>query len=154
MIGLEDPQVHNQEQWQHEALDAISANDWKAKNKKHVEEFSKYVDALILAENEAQFRTEIFANLHFAEQDDRFYSISKPNEESFKWVFDPQSPQEGSFRDWLGDTSGRNVFWMSGALTTTLHTRHSANSRAREAGIWEKHDDEVFVPKRRVVPVS
>ncbi|KAJ4301200.1 hypothetical protein N0V90_003291 [Kalmusia sp. IMI 367209] len=114
VIGLEDPQVHHQEQWQHEALDAISNNDWKAKNKKHVEEFSKYVDAFILVEYEAQFRTEIFANLHFAEQDHRFYSISKPTEESFKWIFDPKRQQEGSFLEWLGDTSGRNVFWMSG----------------------------------------
>lgn len=102
------------EVWQHDAIAAINKNSWKAKNKKHVEEFSKYVNDLILIENESYFRERTFASLHFAEQDDRLHSISKPNEDSFKWIFNPKQ-QAGGFVDWLGETNGQNVFWMTGA---------------------------------------
>lgn len=114
MTSLEDTQVYHQEAWQHEAIDSIRANDWKAKNKKHLDEFSKTVDSLVLAETEARFRVLTFANLHFKEQDDRLHSISKPNEESFQWIWNSRQQGKGSFPMWLGDTSGQNVFWMTG----------------------------------------
>jgi hypothetical protein len=114
MITLEDTQAFHQQSWQHEAVEAIRTNDWKAKNKKHLEDFSKLVDNLVLADTEARFRDLIFANLHFPEQDDRLYSISKPSEDSFQWIWNSQQQGKGSFPVWLGDTSGQNVFWLTG----------------------------------------
>jgi hypothetical protein len=67
-----------------------------------------------LAENKAHFCREIFAHLHFAEQDDRLHSISTPHEGSYDWVFEKRGQKESSLLRWLGDTSGRNVFWMTG----------------------------------------
>jgi hypothetical protein len=116
MISLEDTQAFHQQSWQHEAVEAISTNDWKAKNKKHLEDFSKLVDNLILADTEARFRELIFASLHFPEQDDRLYSISKPSEDSFEWIWNSRQQGRGSFPVWLGDTSGQNVFWLTGTL--------------------------------------
>ncbi|KAL5428442.1 hypothetical protein PMIN05_011060 [Paraphaeosphaeria minitans] len=114
MTNLEDTQAVHQQLWQHEAVEAISTNDWKAKNKKHLEEFSKLVDNLVLADTEVRFRGLIFAGLHFPEQDDRLYSISKPSEESFQWIWNSRQQGKGSFPVWLGDTSGQNVFWLTG----------------------------------------
>ncbi|KAJ4344731.1 uncharacterized protein N0V89_012475 [Didymosphaeria variabile] len=118
MISLEHTQAYHQEAWQHEAIEAISTNDWKAKNKKHVEEFAKLVDNLVLAEIEARFRDLTFANLHFPEQDDRLHSISKPNEDSFQWIWNSRQQGKGSFPVWLGDTSGQNVFWLTGTRSS------------------------------------
>ena len=54
------------ETWQNEALDAVHANEWKVKNKKHVEEFSsQQVDRLISAANEAYFCEQVFERLNF-----------------------------------------------------------------------------------------
>ncbi|KAF1973951.1 hypothetical protein BU23DRAFT_505699 [Bimuria novae-zelandiae CBS 107.79] len=114
VIGLEPTQTYYREAWQHDALGSITTNDWKARNKKHVEEFAKLVDVLVVTEKEARFRDKIFNNLHFAEQDDRLYSISKPNEESFQWIWNSQQQGRTSFPEWLGDTTGRNVFWLTG----------------------------------------
>ena len=119
IMGSEETKAYHQEAWQYQAVEAITSNDWKARNKKHVEEFSKLVDALLTAENEARFQDKIFRNLHFAEQDDRLYSISKPNEESFQWLWDSQRQGKGSFPDWLGDTAGQNVFWLTGIAQST-----------------------------------
>lgn len=120
MISLEDTQAIHQQAWQHEAVEAISTNDWKAKNKKHVEDFSKIVDKLVLADTEARFRDLIFANLHFPEQDDRLYSISKPSDESFEWIWNSRQQGKGSFPVWLGDTDGQNVFWLTGMRRDVL----------------------------------
>lgn len=114
MIPLEDTQAVHQQAWQHDAVEAISTNDWKAKHKKHLEDFSKLVDKLVLADTEARFRDLIFANLHFPEQDDRLYSISKPSEESFQWIWNSRQQGKASFPVWLGDNSGQNVFWLTG----------------------------------------
>lgn len=72
------------------------------------------MDVLITVETEARFQDIMFQNLHFPEQDDRLYSISKPNEESFLWLWDSQKEGSVGFPDWLGNTSGQNVFWVSG----------------------------------------
>ncbi|KAF2440909.1 hypothetical protein P171DRAFT_434643 [Karstenula rhodostoma CBS 690.94] len=114
MMNLEDTQTIHQQAWQHEAVEAIRTNDWKARNKKHTEEFCKLVDNLVLADTEARFRDLIFANLHFPEQDDRLHSISKPNDESFQWIWNSQQQGKGSFPVWLGDSNGQNVFWLTG----------------------------------------
>lgn len=114
MIGLEDTQAFHLEAWQHAAVESITTNDWKARNKKHIDAFAKLVDTLIIAETEARFRDQLFGILHFPEQDDRLHSISKPNEESFQWIWDPHQQGKASFPDWLGDTTGQNVFWMTG----------------------------------------
>jgi hypothetical protein len=111
---VHDSRTHHWERWQNDALDTIQANGWKPKNKKHVEEFSKQVDALILAENKAHFCREVFAHLHFEEQDDRLQSISAPHEGSFDWIFEPRRQKEGGLLRWLGDTSGQNLFWVTG----------------------------------------
>ena len=121
MIGLKETQAYHQEAWQHDAVESITTNDWKAKNKKHVEEFSTLVDSLVLADTEARFRELTFANLHFKEQDDRLHSISKPNDESFQWIWNSRQQGKGSFPMWLGDTSGQNVFWMTGAQSLGCH---------------------------------
>lgn len=113
-FSIDGSGAHPRERWQQETLDIIRTNDWKPKNKTHVEEFSEKVNSLILAENEAQFYDDIFANLHFPEQDDRLYSIGAPVKGSFRWMFDARHQKEGSFLDWLGNTSGQNLFWITG----------------------------------------
>ncbi|KAF2794964.1 hypothetical protein K505DRAFT_407227 [Melanomma pulvis-pyrius CBS 109.77] len=116
----DNSQIHHWEKWQNEAMDSIHTNDWKPKNKKHVEEFSKKVDALITVENEAHFCHEVFAKLHFAVMDDRANSIPVAHEGTFEWMFEsPPSYESGqqqasAFLDWLGDKSGQNLFWITG----------------------------------------
>ena len=112
---LEGTEAFHLEAWQRAAIESITSNDWKGKNKKHLEEFAKVVDALVIADEEARFQSKIFDKLHFKEQDDRIYSISKPDEGSFQWIWQPQQTGITSFPDWLGDTSGQNVFWLTGA---------------------------------------
>ncbi|KAF2683464.1 hypothetical protein K458DRAFT_46854 [Lentithecium fluviatile CBS 122367] len=114
MTSVHDPKTHHWERWQIDAINSIHTNAWKPKNRKHVEEFSKHVDALVLAENKAHFCREVFAHLHFVEQDDRLQSISTPHEGSFDWVLDPRHEKQASLLKWLGDTSGKNLFWMTG----------------------------------------
>lgn len=102
--------------WQNEALDAVHANEWKPKNKKHVEEFSKQVDQLITAANEAHFSDQIFERLLFEELDDRLNSVSAPHEGTLEWVFDDQQTDEGGVLEWLGNQRGDNLFWITGDL--------------------------------------
>lgn len=142
------------EEWQNEAIDAIRINDWKPKNKKHVEEFSKKVDSLILANNEVRFCNEIFANLHFAEQDDRLYSISTPLERSCRWIFDPKRQREGSFLEWLGSTNGQNLYWITGEYLSVprILLGHTRDNLHRQARLRQKHTHEAFVSQRATLP--
>lgn len=112
-------QIHHIEKWQNEAMDAIHTNDWKPKNKKNVEEFSKQVDKLIQAENEAVFCKDVFAKLYFTVLDDRVQSIPTAHEGTFEWIFNSSSgesekSQESNLMEWLGNTSGQNLFWITG----------------------------------------
>lgn len=114
LFEVDDSRNRHWERWQSDAMDAIHANDWRPKNKKHVEDFSSYVDRLVLSEEKVHFSNEIFANLHFDEQDDRLHNIAAPHERSFKWIFDSRHQKEGSFLEWLGSTNGQNLFWVTG----------------------------------------
>jgi len=151
MISVDDPQTVHREKWLKDALEAIRANDWKSKNKKNVEAFSALTDKLVVAEDEAHFRDQVFKYLHFPEQDDRLHSISKPDENSFDWIFDERRQKEGSFIEWLGGTSGQNVFWMTGMDFTIVH-KTNALTTSRKSRIREKHPHEVFIPQRRPLP--
>ena len=120
------------EKWQNEALDAVHANEWKSKNKKHVEEFSKQVDQLIVAASEAHFCDEIFERLVFEGLDDRLHSISAPHEGTLGWVFNDQQIDEGGVLEWLGNQRGENLFWITGkpgAGKTTLIKNLFRNDR-------------------------
>ncbi|KAF2832021.1 hypothetical protein CC86DRAFT_340195 [Ophiobolus disseminans] len=103
------------EKWQNEALDSIHANDWRPKNKKNIEEFAKIVDKLVVAENEAVFYDETFKLLWFEKADERMHSIEPPMEGSMKWVFDDERMgDDGGLLEWLGNTGGQNLFWVTG----------------------------------------
>jgi len=120
------------ERWQNEALDAVHTNEWKPKNKKHVEEFSKQVDLLISAANEAHFREQIFERMRFEELDHRLHSVSKPHDGTLEWVFDDQHTDEGGVLEWLGNQRGENLFWITGrpgAGKTTLMRHLFRNDR-------------------------
>ena len=102
------------EKWQNEALDAVHTNEWKPKNKKHVEEFAKQVDKLIQSANEAHFCDEMFSRLCFEELDHRLNSIPAPHPGSFEWMFDDAQRDQGGLLEWLGNTRGDNLFWVTG----------------------------------------
>lgn len=114
----DDGRLRHCEKWQNEALDAIHTNDWKpdwkSKGKKDLEEFTKLVDKLVAAENEAHFCAEIFGKLRFEELDDRLCSASDPLEGTFEWVFGEQQEEEGGLLEWFGNTRGDNLFWITG----------------------------------------
>jgi hypothetical protein len=110
----DDTEQRYRERWQEEVLDAIHANDWKAKKKEHVEDFSEHVNALVQIENDAQFYSELFSKLHFPEQHDRIQSINAPHINSFAWIFDSETEHDDSFPNWLADNSGKNLFWITG----------------------------------------
>jgi hypothetical protein len=123
VFSEEDGRLHHIEKWQNEAMDAIHSNKWKPKNKKHAEEFTKIVDKLILAGNEAVFFRDVFTRLHFPVMDDRFQSIAVAHEGTLEWAFDEwvfdvpggdQQEQEGNLMKWFGDKSGKNLFWITG----------------------------------------
>jgi hypothetical protein len=117
------PHTPHWEKWQNEALDAVHANEWKPKSKKAVEEFSKQVDSLITAANEAHFCDRIFARLRFEGLDDRLHSIAKPHHGTLEWVFHDQHTDEGGVLEWLGNQRGEHLFWVTGrpgAGKTTL----------------------------------
>ncbi|KAF2134245.1 hypothetical protein P153DRAFT_363224 [Dothidotthia symphoricarpi CBS 119687] len=110
----EDTRLHHCEKWQNEALDAVQTNEWKPKNKKNLEVFSKLVDKLIVAENEAHFCAQIFERLGFKELDDRLCSIPTPLEGTFEWVFGERQEEMGGLLEWFGNTRGENLFWITG----------------------------------------
>ncbi|KAF2707106.1 hypothetical protein K504DRAFT_410991 [Pleomassaria siparia CBS 279.74] len=119
VFSADDAHIHHFEKWQNDAMDSIHTNEWKPKNKKNVEEFSKKVDALIVGENEAHFCQEAFAKLQFVTMEDRAHSIPAAHAASFEWMFE-SSPSPGgnqqasAFLEWLGDKSGQNLFWITG----------------------------------------
>ncbi|KAF2191676.1 hypothetical protein K469DRAFT_718697, partial [Zopfia rhizophila CBS 207.26] len=115
----DDAQIHHSERWQNEVMDTIHANNWIPKSKKNVEEFSKQVQSLIQAELEARFCKDIFAGLHFSVIEDRLQSIPAVHEGTFEWIFDSpdgdaERQQEINFTEWLGNTRGENLFWVTG----------------------------------------
>ncbi|PVH96511.1 hypothetical protein DM02DRAFT_631904 [Periconia macrospinosa] len=110
----EDTRTQHWGRWQNKAIDSVNVNGWSPKNKQHVEEFSRLVDTFITSENEAHFRNEIFANLHFAEQDDRLHSINAPHENTFQWILEPRYQKDTKLLEWLGATGGQNLFWLTG----------------------------------------
>ncbi|KAF1929687.1 uncharacterized protein M421DRAFT_60150 [Didymella exigua CBS 183.55] len=126
------PHTPHWEKWQNEALDAVHINEWKPKSKKNVEEFSKQVDSLIQAANEAHFCDEIFGRLNFEELDHRLNSIAGPHEGTLEWVFDDQHTDEGGVLEWLGNQRGEHLFWITGrpgAGKTTLMRHLFQNDR-------------------------
>jgi hypothetical protein len=114
--------IHHVEKWQNDAMDAIHTKDWKPKSKKDMEEFSKQVDKLIQAENEAIFCGDVFEMLHFPVLDDRLQSITPAQQGTFEWIYEngpsadlwAANPQQSSLTDWLGSTNGHNLFWLTG----------------------------------------
>jgi nucleoside-triphosphatase THEP1 len=123
----QDGKLRHWEKWQNEALDSIHANQWKPNKKKNVEEFSKIVNKLIVLENEAHFRDSIFRLLWFEQLDDRLHSIERPMDGTMNWVFgDERMQEEGALLDWLGSTSGQNLFWITGkpGCGKTILTKH------------------------------
>jgi hypothetical protein len=110
-----DTSLGHLEKWQNEALDAMNTNDWKSNRKKNVEDFATVVDKLIIAENEAHFCEETFKLLWFDESDERLHSIATPMSGSMNWVFsDERMQDEGALLDWLGNTRGEHLFWLTG----------------------------------------
>jgi hypothetical protein len=114
IFRVEDFRAPHLGRWQTAAIDAINANGWQPNKKQHVEEFSKLIDSLVVAENETYFCNEMFAILHFAEQDDRLHSISAPHGDSCSWIFDERTQKETGLLEWLGSNDGQNVFWLTG----------------------------------------
>ena len=106
------------EKWQNDAMDAIHANDLKPKNKKNVEEFSKQVDLLIQAEKDAVFCNDVFEMPKFPGMDDRLQSIPAAMDGTFGWFLEEAGSSNGvsgtNFMEWLGNTSGENLFWITG----------------------------------------
>lgn len=121
------------ETWQNEALDAVHANEWKVKNKKHVEEFSsQQVDRLISAANEAYFCEQVFERLNFEELEHRLNAVAAPHRGTLEWVFDDPQTDEGGLLEWLGNERGENLFWVTGrpgAGKTTLMKSLFRNDR-------------------------
>jgi hypothetical protein len=113
--GEEGVHTKHWEKWQNQTLDMIHSNDWKSNKKKDVEEFSKQVDALIQAENEAYFRATIFDRLWFEEMDERMNSIPAPVDGGFEWVFGDASRQVGGLLEWFTNTRGEEIYWLTGA---------------------------------------
>ncbi|CAN9388955.1 unnamed protein product [Alternaria alternata] len=112
--GEEGVHTKHWEKWQNQTLDMIHSNDWKSNKKKDVEEFSKQVDALIQAENEAYFRAIIFDRLWFEEMDERMNSIPAPVDGGFEWVFGDASRQVGGLLEWFTNTRGEEIYWLTG----------------------------------------
>ncbi|KAF2644266.1 hypothetical protein P280DRAFT_228488 [Massarina eburnea CBS 473.64] len=113
-FAVEDFRVPFLERWQERVIEAIQTNGWQANKKQHLQEFSKVLDTLVVAENEAHFRNEIFGNLHFTEQDDRLHSITPPQEGTCDWIFEPRLQKGTKLLEWLGETTGQNLFWLTG----------------------------------------
>ncbi|KAF2630699.1 hypothetical protein BU25DRAFT_488856 [Macroventuria anomochaeta] len=132
VFSEEGPRMPHWEKWQNESLDAVHANEWKPKSKKNVEEFSKQVDQLIAAANEAHFCDQVFEILAFEELDDRLHSIATPHEGTLEWAFDEQQTAEGGVLEWLGNQRGESLFWITGrpgAGKTTLMKNLFRNDR-------------------------
>ncbi|KAF2876481.1 hypothetical protein BDV95DRAFT_590592 [Massariosphaeria phaeospora] len=107
------------ERWQNDAMDAVHTNDWKPKTKKDVEGFSKHVDLLVQVENQAHFYSQMFAKLYFPHMDDRLHTLSAAHEGTFDWIFDSNNDESKTIHcinllDWLSDSSGQNLFWITG----------------------------------------
>ncbi|OSS54859.1 hypothetical protein B5807_01797 [Epicoccum nigrum] len=121
------------ETWQNEALDAVHANEWKPKNKKHVDEFSsQQVERLIGAANEAYFCEQVFERLNFEELEHRLNAVATPHRGTLEWVFDDPQTDEGGVLEWLGNQRGENLFWVTGrpgAGKTTLMKSLFRNDR-------------------------
>ncbi|KAF1943450.1 hypothetical protein EJ02DRAFT_510967 [Clathrospora elynae] len=106
--------VRHWERWQNEALDLIHAHKWKSSKKKNVEEFSKVVDKLVVAEQETVFLETVFKRLWFEELDERVNSIPNPADGGFEFVFGDSARQVGGLLEWFGSRRGEGVFWITG----------------------------------------
>lgn len=120
LFSVEDTRTQHWGRWQDRAIESVNVNGWTPKNKQHVEEFSRLVDAFIISENEAHFRNEMFANLHFDEQDDRLHSINAPHENTFQWILEPRYQKDSKLLEWLGATGGQNLFWLTGKNSSQI----------------------------------
>ncbi|KAF2016210.1 hypothetical protein BU24DRAFT_422561 [Aaosphaeria arxii CBS 175.79] len=114
VFSEEDGRIHHVEKWQNDAMDAIHTNDWKSKNKKNVEEFSKLVDKLSQAEREAVFCADVFDAIQFPAMNDRLQSIEPAYPGTLEWSIKDYGDGEDRFLSWLGEKSGQNLFWVTG----------------------------------------
>jgi hypothetical protein len=106
--------LHHWEKWQNAALDAIHSHDWKSSKKKNVEEFSKIVDELVVAENEVFFSESIFKLLWFEELDERVNGIPAPATGSLGFVFGESGAHVGGLLEWFASSRGEGVYWVTG----------------------------------------
>ncbi len=123
--GEEGVPLHHWEKWQNSTLDAIHAADWKANKKKNVEEFSKHVDKLIIAEQEAYFCQTIFKLLWFDELDERLNSIPTPLDGSFDFIFGQSGMEVGGLLEWFASNRGEGLFWITGNLLLSTLDHYS-----------------------------
>ena len=146
--GDEGAHMHHWEKWQNTALDAIHANDWKSNKKKNVEEFSKQVDNLLLAEHEAHFCATIFKLLWFDELDERVNSIATPPDSCFEYVFGSSGLQVGGLLEWFASSRGEGLFWVTGTLNHLKAATCFSNSTiSRQAWRWQDNTDEISLPE-------
>ena len=98
-----------------ELLASLRDRDWKPTEQHDLIEFSDRLMSSVDMDLEERFFNAILGRLYFADLSDRYESIPKAHEDTFRWVFESKSQQRNSdewdsFADWLSGTDGKNIF--------------------------------------------
>jgi hypothetical protein len=99
----------------------LQGHDWQPSDDADMMEFSSAFHSVVEADIEKRFCKMILARLHFSDMPQRHEAIAEAHSNTFQWVLkdhdvDPQpgSADWDSFTDWLSNTTGDNLYWISG----------------------------------------
>ena len=101
-------------------LTTIKHHDWKPTDDHDRAQFSQsFLSTVVHSDMETRFFESIMARLYFPEISSRYENIPTAHDETFHWMFENNTQQINPdgwdmFTDWLSDTQGENLFWVSG----------------------------------------
>ncbi|KAF1837270.1 hypothetical protein BDW02DRAFT_175185 [Decorospora gaudefroyi] len=101
-------------------LTSLQHHNWKPTKSSDLSDFSDALRTSVVSQDiEARFASLILSRLWFTELPDRYGTIPEAHQDTFHWMFEDDHQQLNasdwdSFTEWLSDTDGSNLFWISG----------------------------------------
>lgn len=120
--------IENSELRHHELLHAINRNN--CADSRSISAFSDKIGSLAQADSDMRFFRVIRARLQFSDMPERLENIPKAHQDTFSWIFRPANahPDDqswNSFTEWLRNSNGQNLYWITGKSIQSLSRRHT-----------------------------
>lgn len=98
-------------------LNAINRNTHT--DHRTVNVLSEKIGAVAQADSDQRFFRTITARLRFSDMPERLENIPLAHQDTFSWIFKPadKHPDDhswNSFTDWLRNSNGQNLYWITG----------------------------------------